>query len=729
MAWIPKRLDKYLQTRRNKKAHEIASSMYEFSSDFGIENPDDLIARKGVKIYRDMMQNDPEIEGAIQELVMSVLGVPWSIKPGVKDNDKATEIAGFVEKNIKNIGGGRRVAQNVLSWLYECVSLPLVQGNMVSEINWRQDDGKLWIDNIKSKVPEDYEYATDDAGNLKHIRFLVSGQWRDMQPEDLFTVQWLPHYANWHGNSHLRAVYGYYFLSKVCVKQAAIFAQKRSGGMWVGKYKTDNKKMKTALAAALQNAASSNYIIYPDGAEIEAVSNTSGSEGQFWSQMDEWSKRKIRRSILGLTTTAEASREGDAAGQESRDTSVKEPLVQFVSDNLCIYIQQQLIEPLVNYNFGSQEDYPEFGFQNRKAKNKREAIEVATMAFNQGVKIPLSFYTDECGIPEPEDGEEFIHISQVAAIRSQIELIKGTGGRGETIPSQLPDSVGNLVSTQFSESAKAKKIRLDHRKLKRDLDALEQTHRLLIVETVQRIEESLLNTLNKNYDNWAKNRKEINSINILLLGRLEGQFRRLGKESYRYGAQTSKNQIAEARAFLKLHGFAEEIPAGPAYTVPDDVADAVSDHWSAKFSVNMRSAATQAFWDGFQAGESRQQIADRFKTEWKKFGGKGEPDTWYALNRQIRNASMDCMNMARYDAGQRSQEIQGYIYNAILDSRTTELCRGLHGSQFPKGDPRISIYKPPNHHQCRSYYDYVFSWELPTWNEFPAELPAKGFGS
>lgn len=718
MGWI-KSLDKYLQRRAAQKdAAEIASSRYAFQTGFGIDNPDDLVNRKGAAIWREMVENDPEIRGALKEIAMSVLGVPWDVK-AASDDEKDEEIAEFVWKVINNLGS-RFVAQNTQMWLYESVVLPLEQGNMVAEINWTMRDGRVVIDNIKSKLAEDYLYVVDEAGNLRNVEFRVGAGIQNVEPEKLFLIPWLPRFANWYGESELRCIYGYYFLNKICLEQAAIYAKKRSGGTWIGRYPEGKGNVKKALEAVMKYISSANYITVPIGTEIENIATASGSEGTFWSQMDEWSKRKIRRAILGITTTAEASRSGDAGGQTSRDESVKEPLIQFISDNLCTHIEEQLIKPLVIWNFGEQEFYPEFTFESRRAKNKEQAVRIALISYNMGKKIPISYFVEECGIPEPEDDEEFLHRMQNSA------LLDGGG----TKQKMLPDGVGDDMT--YAESRAAKMIRLDHREVKRDLDALEADHRGQISETVKRIGEKMLSLLERKYEAWKTTRGDINGIELPLIGRIQGQFRKLARAAYLYGDTGAKEQIERAKQHMRDFGFAEmdtDIPTGAGYTIPADVADAVGDYWSAKFGAAMRQATTEAFWAGFQAGESRQQIADRFRTTWAKFGGEGEPDAWYDLNRQIRNATMDTMNAARFDRGQRSDNIIGYRYNAILDDRTSDLCRSLHDLIFPKADPRVGIYRPPNHHNCRSYYDYIFAWEMPEWSAWPSEMPAKGFGT
>ena len=43
-----------------------------------------------------------------------------------------------------------------------------------------------------------------------------------------------------------------------------------------------------------------------------------------------------------------------------------------------------------------------------------------------------------------------------------------------------------------------------------------------------------------------------------------------------------------------------------------------------------------------------------------------------------------------------------WIYDAVLDSSTTALCRGLNGTTLPLTDPFWKTHYPPLHHNCRS---------------------------
>ena len=47
-------------------------------------------------------------------------------------------------------------------------------------------------------------------------------------------------------------------------------------------------------------------------------------------------------------------------------------------------------------------------------------------------------------------------------------------------------------------------------------------------------------------------------------------------------------------------------------------------------------------------------------------------------------------------------EVPAWQYSAIMDPRTTEICRGLDRKTYLSNDPIWSRVYPPNHYNCRS---------------------------
>lgn len=80
-----------------------------------------------------------------------------------------------------------------------------------------------------------------------------------------------------------------------------------------------------------------------------------------------------------------------------------------------------------------------------------------------------------------------------------------------------------------------------------------------------------------------------------------------------------------------------------------------------------------------------------------------------------RTESSKAFNWGRRYRFDESAALAGYRYSAIMDSRTTPICTGLHGSSWEATDPELDDHTPPNHFRCRSilvpiskYVDFDF---------------------
>ena len=62
--------------------------------------------------------------------------------------------------------------------------------------------------------------------------------------------------------------------------------------------------------------------------------------------------------------------------------------------------------------------------------------------------------------------------------------------------------------------------------------------------------------------------------------------------------------------------------------------------------------------------------------------------------------------------------VKGIRYSAILDTRTTDVCRYLDGKVFKPSDPSLEALLPPNHLGCRSIIVAIVAGEKVDKSEF-----------
>lgn len=109
-------------------------------------------------------------------------------------------------------------------------------------------------------------------------------------------------------------------------------------------------------------------------------------------------------------------------------------------------------------------------------------------------------------------------------------------------------------------------------------------------------------------------------------------------------------------------------------------------------------AVEKALTRGEGIEDFRKRIEDTLTAAW------GEERPWH-VETIFRNNLQ-----AAYAAGREEQmrdpeildERPYWMFSAVLDSRTTEICRPLNGIVLPAEDPFWQSHTPPLHHNCRS---------------------------
>lgn len=122
----------------------------------------------------------------------------------------------------------------------------------------------------------------------------------------------------------------------------------------------------------------------------------------------------------------------------------------------------------------------------------------------------------------------------------------------------------------------------------------------------------------------------------------------------------------------------------------------------------------RAFWVG--GGLQLEQI-QRVFDELRKAQDSGEPfEEWRKRVREtlrndahaetvFRNAAQRAYNAGRWQQMNEPDVAQFrpyFMYDAVLDSRTTELCRSLDSTILPADHPFWQTHVPPLHHRCRA---------------------------
>lgn len=193
-------------------------------------------------------------------------------------------------------------------------------------------------------------------------------------------------------------------------------------------------------------------------------------------------------------------------------------------------------------------------------------------------------------------------------------------------------------------------------------------------------------------------------------------------------------QMIDAYFKKKQRAFSEHPEEPPSIeTLPSvEVVPEQSLNWYSAYAIYLAGVFEQAILDNIQ-GTVKTSIEEGLHIQdiVKKLQNDASYDgfTTNRLHTIARTESTKAYNSGRLEQYKsRRGFVEALQYSAILDKRTTPLCRGLHGKIMAIDSPLISVYLPPNHFNCRSILLPITRYEDWTEDDFSkVEKPQDGF--
>ena len=231
----------------------------------------------------------------------------------------------------------------------------LGKGFSVSEIIWETKPGACRPKEISYRPPRFFEISWQDGATV----------W--LRTETGF-VDLAPHKFLLHTHrtksglvvrSGLTRQVAFLFLYATYTgKDWALFTQAYGMPIRVGRYGPEASETdKRVLWRAVSSIAGDVAAIIPKSMEMEFVKDTDRNAGQelYLKRLD-WLNREVSKLVLGGTAGTEAINGGHAVGQEHREA--ENDVEQFDAFLLQTSVDRQIIQPMIAFTFGPQEQYP-----------------------------------------------------------------------------------------------------------------------------------------------------------------------------------------------------------------------------------------------------------------------------------------------------------------------------------------------------------------------------------
>ncbi|MBI2427525.1 MAG: DUF935 family protein [Ignavibacteriales bacterium] len=355
-----------------------------------------------MELFEEIMEKDPHIFGAFQSRKLAVSKRDYQIMPASEErHDK--EIAEYVRNVFNNIKRFHTFREDALD------AVP--KGFSAQQIMWKIDPANnVYIDRFELLHQKNFRFglATDPKSDLNKIRritdeALVDGV--ELEPFKWF-IPIVKARSGYPGRaSIMRTVTWYYLFKNFDVKSWVQFAEVYGLPLRIGKYGTGaGEDEKNDLLRALQTIAQDASAIISDTTKIEFVEAVQKAASiQLYQDLAAYCDAQDSKAILGHTGAIDST--PGKLGGETNAENVRFDLIENDAQSLDYEITDQLVVPLVNFQFGQQEKYPSYKTVLVPPKNRKEEQDIMN---NSRVPISTRHYYEQLGIPQPQDGEEVI---------------------------------------------------------------------------------------------------------------------------------------------------------------------------------------------------------------------------------------------------------------------------------------------------------------------------------
>ena len=373
-------------------------------SNLPVYNPDDLVGKKGLDIYRTMQKRDGQVKAVFMLKKHARLSTPWSIRPeNEKDQDSVNQ-AKFIEHCFLEMKGN---INNSLLKIWNAMR----DGYSVAEINYKiipsgEFKGMIGIDNIKVRKAVNYQFSCDEHGNIKE-EGLIEGGSKHLPINKFILFAYNPNdddAESLYGESDFRAAYRYYFSNDIIQRFWNIYLEKFGQPTVVGRYESGTtKKKQDEYLDILKNIQTDTAIVMPIGLEAELLEATRRGDAGY-KEAFEINNAMIARSLLVGTLLMDTGEQGSWALSKTHFDIFIYILNYLGEETEDTIIREQVIKRLIDFNFPNPK-YPYFKFESLIKEDQKGKAEIAKMLVDAGLINPEEEWVREfLRIPAKKEG-------------------------------------------------------------------------------------------------------------------------------------------------------------------------------------------------------------------------------------------------------------------------------------------------------------------------------------
>lgn len=369
-------------------------------------NPDPVLFSpkafgKGLRIYQDMQNKDPEIGSCARTRKKAVVNKPWDVLP-ISDKRRDVNMADFAKWSLIQHRWGETRFEAL-----DCV----FKGFSVLEIMWGIANwhGSAQIIPVDIKARDPFNYGFDADHNLL-FRSRANPMGEPVPPRKFLVLRNEPYAQNPYGSAVLKEIFWYWYFKKLAVNWQNIFMEKFATPTTVATYPSSN--MSTDQTAALQTAietiSNATAIRVPEGITVDFLEAKRRGIGGYM----EWIKYcdgQFAKTILGQTLSSD---EGQRVGSLALGKVHAETRYEYTADDsklLDSMVNYELIPWIIDFNFANVTEYPQYKTHHEPDEDLlEEAKRDETLIAKVGLRVGEDYMYKKYNIPPPEEGKAIV---------------------------------------------------------------------------------------------------------------------------------------------------------------------------------------------------------------------------------------------------------------------------------------------------------------------------------
>ena len=432
--------------------------------------------RRQAELFDQIEEKDAHVLGEKGKRQNVILDVKFNTVPASEDA-RDVKVADFVREYFNNMAD----YGDVLVALQDAVG----KGFSALEINWNVSESQALPDKLDFIEQKRFLF-TDSSGILRRYPLLISDD--DMMGAEIPAWKMLFHrYGGKSGHPTRSGIYRVcawmYLFKNYAIKDWVAFCEVYGMPLRLGKYANGaSKGDKDALVAAIQSLGSDAAGIISKDTEIEFVESVKGmATGELFQGLADFANRENSKAILGQTLSAEVGKTGSYAAAKTHE-GVRIDLLKADSRSIAGTIRQQIIKPIVGFNFGWDTPLPRYEADWKEPEDLKNLSDVYKNLVEMGQPVGAEHVSERFGVPMPQKGETVLQTPATPVTAKNIGVVAKPGRRTEDLsPTDALSSLGEKTLREFEVDALMQPIE----KLLESVDSLEEFRDQLVTLSVK----------------------------------------------------------------------------------------------------------------------------------------------------------------------------------------------------------------------------------------------------